>query len=223
MRHGIATVFKLNFRKLPDFSPQRAFWYENLLYYRCMATVSSQDLYLIKRLLSRDPSAVKEFYDTYSVLLLRFIRRKVGDEQDVEEIAQDVLFAFLEGARDFAGNCKLSTYLCSIASHKIVDYYRKKKLKRVVFSQLPQGLEQLLTDSLSIPPEEVMSQQFVTDKIASVFKALQPHYAKILTMKYVEGRSIDEIAGKLSFTYKAVESVLFRARKTFVKLYSNER
>jgi RNA polymerase sigma-70 factor (ECF subfamily) len=94
---------------------------------------------------------------------LRFISRKIGDAQDTEEIAQDTLFAFLERARDFTGSCKLSTYICSIAHNKIVDFYRKRKLKKIVFSQLPTGFETLVSQTVS--PEEAVINQFVKQKI----------------------------------------------------------
>lgn len=176
-----------------------------------------QDELLLSRLLKHDKKAVREFYLLYSQALLNFIRRKIGNECDVEEIAQDTLFAFLEGARDFTGKCKLRTYLCSIAQHKIVDFYRKKKLKKIVFSQLPQGLEMLI--SQSVGPEELFDNQLLRGKIKNIFNRLAPRYSRILRLKYVEGRGVDEIAKLLSCSFKSAESVLFRARKTFVRLY----
>lgn len=175
---------------------------------------------LLRRLLSQDQTAVREFYDRYAPLLLRFIRRKVDNEQDVEEIAQDTLFGFLEGARDFTGKCKLGTYVCTIASYKIVDYYRKKKLKRVLFSQMPHGLELLISEEAG--PEEALHNKFTKEKINGVFANLAPQYRTILTMKYVEGRSVEEIASMLSCSFKSAESVLFRARKAFVKVFNGE-
>lgn len=174
---------------------------------------------LLRRLLARDKAAVREFYDQYLPLLLRFIRRKVDSEPDVEEIAQDVLFAFLEGARDFTGKCKLATYLCSIAKNKIIDYYRRRKIKKVVFSQLPNGFESLISQALN--PEEALDQTLLTEKIGRVFSHLSPQYAKMLTLKYIEGRSVEEIAKLLSCSFKSAESILFRARKAFVKQYTN--
>lgn len=179
--------------------------------------MTDEEQKLLKRLLSRDPSAVREFYDLYSPLLLRFIKRKIDNDSDVEEIAQDVLFAFLEGARDFTGKCKLSTYICSIANNKIIDHYRKKKIKRVMFSQIPQGLELLISEEGG--PEEILTNTFLKEKITAVFASLTPLYAKVLILKYVEGRSVDETADILKCSYKSAESVLFRARKAFVKLY----
>lgn len=174
---------------------------------------------LLKRLLSHDRQAVKEFYTTYSGRLMAFIRRKVESLEDTEEIAQDTLFAFLEGMRDFDLRCSLNTYLCAIASNKIVDYYRRRKLKKIVFSQLPKGFEPLISELSD--PQKMLDNSFVAQKITHVFKKLTPHYARILHLKYVEGRSVIEIAKLLTCSFKSAESILFRARKTFVKLYTN--
>lgn len=172
---------------------------------------------LLQRLLSQDKTAVNEFYQKYSVRLFRFIRRRIGNEQDVEEIAQDTLFAFLEGIRDFTGKCCLNTYLCSIASHKIVDFYRKKRFQKMVFSQMPRGIE--LFFSQIADPQSTLDQTLIKQKISFVFASLSPKYSRMLRLKYVEGRSVEEIATMLSVSFKAAESVLFRARKAFVKLY----
>jgi RNA polymerase sigma-70 factor (ECF subfamily) len=185
-----------------------------------LVTTESKERALLARLLNKDELAVREFYTTYSAGLLRFIRVRIENEQDVEEIAQDTLFAFLDGARDFTGKCKLGTYLCSIAKNKIIDFYRKKKIKRIVFSQLPNGLESLIATEVS--PEELYDRVVVKEKIRRVFAQLTPAYAQTLTMKYIEGRSVEEIAELLVCSFKSAESILFRARKAFVKLYIGE-
>lgn len=183
-------------------------------------TLTTEESDLIEGLLTKDEVAFKTFYDSYAPLLVRFVRTKVSEESDVEEITQDTLFAFLDGIRDFNGDCKISTYLCSIAHHKVIDFYRKKKIKKIVFSQLPDGFEELFASSSS--PEDTMQHGFVKEHIASIFARLAPHYATMLRLKYIEGRSVDEIALMLSLSFKSAESILFRARKAFVKLYAEK-
>lgn len=173
---------------------------------------------LLDRLLSKDKTAVFEFYHRYSPRLINFIRKRIGNEADVEEIAQDTLFAFLEGARDFTGRCKLNTYLCSIAYNKIVDFYRKKQLKKIVFSQMPEGFESFIAEMSD--PQKIFDEVLLGQKIAGVFARLTPHYSQILKLKYIEGRSVGEIAKILACSFKSAESVLFRARRAFVKLYT---
>ncbi|MEK7165893.1 MAG: RNA polymerase sigma factor [Patescibacteria group bacterium] len=172
---------------------------------------------LIKRLLSRDRRAVSEFYTGYSNWLRRYISHKVANSEDAEEIMQDVLFAFLESLRDFTGKASLKTYLCAITNHKIIDYYRRKKIKRVVFSQLPPRIEQLIAEVVNY--EEIVDNQLLAQKIASVFNKLSPTHARALKLKYMEGLSVIQIAKNMACSLKAAESALFRARKSFVKLY----
>ena len=178
------------------------------------------DKLLVQKLLSRDEAALKRFYDIYAPKLLNFIRAKVGSEADVEEICQDTLFALLEGLRDFTFQSSLKTYLFSIAHHKIVDFYRKKKLKKIVFSQIASGLELIRAEG--VEPEELFTRQMITEKITTILKQLAPRYGQILVLKYFEGRNVVEIAGRMSLSFKSAESLLFRARKAFVKLYEEK-
>lgn len=173
---------------------------------------------LIARLLAKDKRAVKEFYETYTPRLFRFIKKRIENDADGEEIAQDTLFAFLDKARDFTFRCQLSTYLCSIAHNKIVDHYRKKKLKKVLLSQIPENMEYLL--SVFSDPGDKYDNALLHERISGILKELAPHYRQILTLKYVEGKSVVEIARELSVTFKSAESILFRARAAFVKIYT---
>ena len=175
------------------------------------------DKLLVQQLLSRNERALNDFYHTYAPQLLGFIRAKIGIEADVEEIAQDTLFALLEGLRDFTFQSSLKTYLFSIAHHKIVDFYRKKKLKKIVFSQIASGLDLIRAEG--VEPEELLTRQMIEEKITTILNKLTPRYGQILVLKYVEGRNVVEIAGRMSLSFKSAESLLFRARKAFVKLY----
>lgn len=175
------------------------------------------DLFLVERILSRDERALAEFYTRYKGKLLLFIRRKVDKESDCEEILQDTLFAFIESLRDFHGKSSVKTFLYSICHHKVIDYYRRKKLRHIVFSQLPQ-LENLVSPLLQ--PEEVLDKTLIREKISRVFAEILPRYQEILTYKYVEGRSVEDIAKMLRLSFKSAESRLFRARKAFVETYA---
>lgn len=170
------------------------------------------DQQLVSHILSGDESSLRTFYRTYSPKLIGFVRRGISDEKDVEEIVQDTFMATIEALRDFTFKCTLSTFLCSIAKRKVVDHYRKKKLKRILFSQFPQ-IESLL--SFLTTPEEKLDEKLLIEKIEKTFNTLAPRYKRILKLKYIEGFTVDQIAYELSMSFKSVESMLFRARKAF--------
>ena len=172
------------------------------------------DANIIPKILARDRRALSVFYRRYEPKLSRFIAGKVGNPADAEEVLQDTLYAFLEAIRDFQGKSNIQTFLFSICQHKVIDYYRKKKLKHAVFSQMPQ-LEAII--SPLIGPEEELDAVLVKEKIHAVLTQLLPRHKQILLLKYFDGLSVAEIAKYLTMTFKSVESQLFRARKAFVE------
>ncbi len=174
------------------------------------------DAEIIRKILSRDRHALAQFYRTWSPRLGKYIATKVGSPNDAEEILQDTLFAFLEAARDFAGNASVKTFLYSICRHKIIDFYRRKKIKHTVFSRLPE-LEALVSPVLN--PEAELDAVLVKEKIRNVLGALLPRYREVLILKYLDDLSVEEIARRLTITFKSAESQLFRARKAFVELF----
>ena len=171
---------------------------------------------LISQILARDRRALSVFYHRYSPLLAAYIRARVGDPQDAEEVLQDTLFAFLEAIRDFHWQASIKTFLFSICHHKVVDYYRRKKLKQLVFSRAP-NLELLVSPLLS--PEEELDMTILKGKIAKALSGLLPHYRTILVSKYMDNLSVADIAKKFAVSFKSAESQLFRARKAFVELF----
>ncbi len=172
---------------------------------------------IVERILAGDEKALRFFYRHFAPPLFSYVKEKIAVEEDVEEIVQDVFLSAVEGFRDFAFRCRLFTYLCSIANHKIVDFYRKKKLKSVLFSHLS-DFEPLVSTLLG--PEEKLDEEFLREKIRQTFEKLSPRYRQILRLKYIEGFSVSEIASKLSLSFKSAESLLFRARKSFVAAYA---
>jgi RNA polymerase sigma factor (sigma-70 family) len=166
--------------------------------------------------LLHDRKSLHAFYHEYAPLLRRFIQTRVSSPLDAEEVLQDTLFAFLEGLRDFQEKSSVRTYLYSICQHKIIDYYRRKKIKHLVFSQVPQ-LEMLVSPLMG--PEAKLDETLVKEKIQKVLSKIAPVHRQVLVLKYLEQVSVEDIAHKLSISFKSAESRLFRARKNFVALF----
>lgn len=171
---------------------------------------------LVRSILARDRTALLYFYRTYKPRLDRFIRIRVGLQEDADEILQDTLYAFLEAVRDYTGKSKINTFLFSICSHKIVDYYRRKKIKQAVFSSVPQ-LEHIVSPLMS--PEDELEAKALKERIYHALSKIFPKYQKLLLSKYADGESMAAIARKWAMTAKGVESALFRARRAFVEAF----
>ncbi|MCB0753430.1 MAG: RNA polymerase sigma factor, partial [Ignavibacteriae bacterium] len=108
------------------------------------------------------------------------------------------------------------TFLFTIARNKSIDYIRKKKIKRILFSALPSFVVEGLA---SVVMEDELEKKEVQQKIESTLQKLPHEYQIILRLKYMENKSVDHIAETLVKTFKSTESLLFRARKAFIKVY----
>lgn len=172
---------------------------------------------MVTGILAGKEPVLRQFYHTYVSYATNFVRQRVNDEKDVEEIVQDTLLATIEALRDFSFSCSLSTFMCSIAKRKIIDLYRKRSLKRMVFSRIAH-LDHVL--AVFSTPEEKLNDVYVRQAIERAFLRLTPWYREILTMKYIDGFSVAEIARHYSQSMKSIESALFRARKAFAKAYA---
>lgn len=163
---------------------------------------------------------MEDFYKKYYLSVRKFVSQKIDDEGVVEELTNDIMMASMMCRSNFDGKCNEFSWICSIAKHKIIDYYRKKKLKTVLFSFNP-VFEEIADQALS--PERDVLKNELKDEIKKTFEELNKGYKDILRLKYVEDMKIDEIAKNLKTTIKAVESKLIRAKKKFKEAWIYDR
>jgi RNA polymerase sigma-70 factor, ECF subfamily len=170
---------------------------------------------LVDRILYGDEQAVEILYRKYSKQILRYIQKKVPSEI-AEEVLNDVFFDFIDNLIFIHNYKSIQSYLFGIAHHKIANYYRKKQIKTILLSQLP-FLE--LIDNEVHQPDFQYEKNIIRDKIESTLHSLSKDYRTILRLHYEEDISVKEIALILNISFKATESLLYRARQSFIKTY----
>ena len=171
---------------------------------------------LVERIVSGDTKSVTEFYKLYSPRILHYLVVRLPREEDAEDILNDVFLDAIDSLSILKKDNNLQAWLYKIAHHKTVDYYRKRKIKSLLLSQIPY-LE--IVDSEVHQPEFILEKDKVRDKIESAFKSLPDLYRKVLRLHYEEKFSVKEIAVMIEMSFKATESLIFRARKSFQLAY----
>ena len=161
----------------------------------------------------------KEIWDYY-LGIKAFIKRKIDDEGTVEELTNDVMWAAIKSRGDFANKSAEFSWICGIAKHKVIDYYRKKKLKTILFSINPK-FEEIADEALS--PERDVLKNELKEEIKATFNEISEGYANILRLKYVQGLKTSAIAQLLNTTVKAVEGQLKRAKIKFQENWTYDR
>lgn len=163
---------------------------------------------------------MENYYKQYDLGLRKYISQKIDDDGVVEELVNDVMLAAINSEERFNGKCSQFSWLCSIANHKIIDYYRKKKIKTILFSVSPVFEE--IADKALTPERDVLKNE-LKEEIKKTFGDMQNGYQKLLRLKYIDGWKVKEIAKKMNLTIKAVESRLIRAKKEFKENWAYDK
>jgi RNA polymerase sigma-70 factor (ECF subfamily) len=178
--------------------------------------LESDEARLVAGLLRGSEKALREFYATFYPKLCNFVARRIKLTDDTQEIVQDILLSSLDSLALFSGRSRFSTWIYSIARHEIADYYRKRKLKTVVFSRIP-VLETFVTKALA--PDALFLRREYERKVKRALGKILPHYRMALEFKYMDGMTVREISQMMGMSLKAAESVLTRARRAFALVY----
>jgi len=171
-------------------------------------------------IISEKPRAILAFYKIVTPHLQQYFQHKIADEHDREEIIQDTMLSILDSLPRYKAKSTFSTWILAIAHHELVDYYRRRKIKTILFSAFP-FLENIA--DLALGPQLALEEKEAKQRIYLTLKKLNEGNAKILRLRYLEGLSVTVIARKLGISYKAAESKLSRARLAFCSQYVYQR
>jgi RNA polymerase sigma-70 factor (ECF subfamily) len=149
----------------------------------------------------------------------QFIHTRSGYDTPVtEDITQDIFLDVFKGLNKFRGLCSERTWVYRIARNKLSDFYRKQYSQEYEICDLDEALQIPDTSQdIDIQMEQSFEARFVRECLGK----LPIQYRIILLMKYVDSKSISQIAEIINKSYKATESLLQRAKKTFIKEYQS--
>jgi RNA polymerase sigma-70 factor (ECF subfamily) len=162
-------------------------------------------------------------YNAYVDEVYRFIYARSGFAPAVaEDITQDIFLDVLKGMDKFKGLCSERTWVFRIARNKLNDFFRKQYSQRLEVCEIDEA-EPLADREQTMDWQ--MEKSFQNQSVRECLTKLPAHYRMALLMKYVDGKSVKQIAEIANKTPKATERMLQRARSAFIKEYqlSKER
>ena len=155
--------------------------------------------------------------------LRRFVRRRVPDPRDAEDILQDVFYELVEANRLLMPIEHLTGWLFRVARNRITDLFRKKKAESFAdIAILDENGEALpLEDLLPSPdagPEALYARHMLLDELELAIGELPREQSEVFVAHELEGRSFKEIAAQ---TGTSVNTLL--SRKHYAVLHLRER
>lgn len=174
---------------------------------------------LVQSIKQGDFQSIETLHKTYSGKIARYLKSKFSREEDVQEILNDVFFEAIDSIFMLKDEKMLNSWIFSIAHHKVADFYRKKRIKTFLLSQIPL-LELVAAEIYS--PDFQFEKDRLRDNIESALRCLSKKHQKILRRHYEENIPVKKLAVEFDLSYKAAESLLYRARQQFIKQYERK-
>ena len=146
--------------------------------------------------------------------LRHFIRRRVPDPRDAEDILQDVFYELVEANRLLMPIEHVTGWLFRVARNRITDLFRKKRPERFSDTTVAgDDDEQLqIEDLLPSPdagPEAVYARNLLLDELELAIDELPEEQRDVFVAHELEGRSFKEMAAA---TGVSVNTLLSRKR-----------
>jgi len=173
---------------------------------------------VFRRLRDGDRDAWTALYDRYSEDVWRYVARLIGpDAAAVADVVQEVFLAAAKGARRFDSDRGTPwSWLAGIAHHQTAAWWRQRGRAALLHVLLESGQADLrrLLDSTE-PVDDLLQRRELVDLVRFVLAELPPDYAVLLTAKYQDEQSLEELASQQGGTTESIKSKLARARREF--------
>jgi RNA polymerase sigma factor (sigma-70 family) len=155
--------------------------------------------------------------------LRNFIRRRVPDPRDAEDILQDVFCKLVEANRLLMPIDHVTGWLFRVARNRITDLFRKKKPES--FSEIVVATEddelKRLEDLLPSPdagPEALYARHVLLNELELAIGKLPKEQREVFVAHELEGRSFKQIAAESGLSVNTLLS-----RKRYAVLHLRER
>lgn len=165
-------------------------------------------------------------YDAYAEPVWRTVARLLGaSSTDVADVVQETFLAAARSARTFdSERGSLWQWLWGIARTQVALHYRKQGRHFRLAKEAPgltamDGQLQRWLDGTAPPPLDAIAQAELAALVRNTLLELPQDYEALLTGKYLDGKSVEELAGAERSTTTAVRSKLARAREAFRRLF----
>ena len=161
------------------------------------------DRWLIEKARNGDVDAYEVLVRRHRDRIYRIALRMLGNSDDAEDIAQDVVIQLWTALSGFVGSSSFTTWLYRIVVNRCLNHLRRQRHTRPVRD----------SDPTPTPGAEdtVIAQQRATATVHAI-AALPPELRAVLVLHEMEGLSYREVAAITNLTESTVRGRLARAR-----------
>lgn len=179
----------------------------------------SDDHAIAQGLRHGNPEAWRQFYDAYAERVWRAAARLLGPHNaDIADLVQETFLAAARSARGFdPSRGSLWAWVWGIARNHLALHFRKRDRQDRLHQSV---MNHVATAGPPTPPTQASQLAETAELVRVVLAELPQEYEDVLTARYLDGTTVEQLADRDRCTETAVRSRLARARAAFRDAFS---
>lgn len=157
--------------------------------------------------------ALLELYDAALPHVYGYLLSRSRDAGLAEDLTAETFLAAVAAVRRRTAPPLSTAWLVGIARHKLADHWRRQEREERHLR---------LAHSRRDDPDDPWEAEIDAIRARQVLHEVGPHHRAALTLRYLDGLSVPEVAAHLGRTVHATEALLVRARAAFRLAYEGE-
>ena len=175
---------------------------------------------ILERTEGEQDRRITETVEREQARLRNFIRRRVADRADAEDILQDVFYEFVEAYRMLQPIEQAGAWLFRVARNRIIDLFRKKRTGSISdpIGAGEEGEPVSLEDLLPSPdagPEAAYARKVLIEELENAVDELPEDQRQVFIAHEIVGRSFKDLAEE---TGLSVNTLLSRKHYAVLEL-----
>ncbi len=154
--------------------------------------------------------ALLDLYDAALPQVYGYLLPRCGERALAEDLTAETFLAAVDACRRRPPPAVSVAWLIGVARHKLVDHWRRAERER-------RGLRVLAGEQVTA--DDPWDRRLDALEARDVLTGLGPHHRAALTLRYLDGLPVAEVAAHLDRTVHATETLLVRARNAFRRAY----
>ena len=182
-----------------------------------------RDSLLVKNAVAGDQKASSELMSLYWSSIEKTLSLKLVSKEDVEDLTIATFSKAFHKLDSYDDSFAFSTWIKTIASNTLIDFFRKKDQKTISIDQQKEDEDSNNIDVVdsSLDPENHLIRKQKNKHITGIVHRLKPHYRELIILRYLDEMSYAEISKKLNLPLGSVKAKLFRARDLLMQILKN--
>lgn len=173
--------------------------------------IERENAAIARGLKRQDPELLDRLIETYQHRLMRYLMFLTNKREVAEDLFQEVWIRVLRRGSQYNGKARFDTWIFTIARNLVIDLSRKRTMASL--DELREGGEderpfEIAQDGPS-PLDQFEGREDAAE-LAQVMLTLEPSYREVLTLRFHEELSLEEIACITRAPLSTVKSRLYR-------------